>query len=184
MLPALRQRLAASLGSLVQQHHHQHHYRAAAAGAALTQCLRSFSADAALAADDALSVKASEILEQIQAAGTLKVERQITTPQAAFVGACWVHALAAAWTRVSAPWVQALRMRPHTPVPCHASLPASGVLERPQPVLNFCSNNYLGLSNHPQVVAAAHAALDSHGFGLSSVRFICGTQVRCVLRAS
>lgn len=44
------------------------------------------------------------------------------------------------------------------------------------PLLNFCANNYLGLSSHPRVVAAAHAALDSHGFGLSSVRFICGTQ--------
>ena len=43
-------------------------------------------------------------------------------------------------------------------------------------VLNFCSNNYLGLANHPAIVAAAHAGLDSHGFGLSSVRFICGTQ--------
>lgn len=43
-------------------------------------------------------------------------------------------------------------------------------------VLNFCSNNYLGLSSHPRVVEAAHKALDSHGFGMSSVRFICGTQ--------
>ena len=43
-------------------------------------------------------------------------------------------------------------------------------------VLNFCANNYLGLSSDPRVVAAAHAALDTHGFGLSSVRFICGTQ--------
>ena len=43
-------------------------------------------------------------------------------------------------------------------------------------VLNFCSNNYLGLSSHPGVVAAAHATLDQRGFGLSSVRFICGTQ--------
>ena len=43
-------------------------------------------------------------------------------------------------------------------------------------VLNFCSNNYLGLSAHPKVVEAAKAAIDSHGFGLSSVRFICGTQ--------
>ena len=43
-------------------------------------------------------------------------------------------------------------------------------------VLNFCANNYLGLSNHPEVVAAAKSALDTHGFGLSSVRFICGTQ--------
>ena len=43
-------------------------------------------------------------------------------------------------------------------------------------VINFCSNNYLGLSSHPKVVNAAKAALDSHGFGMSSVRFICGTQ--------
>ncbi|GAB3718453.1 glycine C-acetyltransferase [Spirosoma lituiforme] len=43
-------------------------------------------------------------------------------------------------------------------------------------VLNFCANNYLGLSSHPAVVAAAHDTLDTHGFGMSSVRFICGTQ--------
>ncbi len=43
-------------------------------------------------------------------------------------------------------------------------------------VLNFCSNNYLGLSSHPKVVQAAKDALDTHGFGMSSVRFICGTQ--------
>jgi glycine C-acetyltransferase len=59
------------------------------------------------------------------------------------------------------------------------------VIESPQgaqiavkgrPLLNFCANNYLGLSNHPSVVQAAHRALDDWGFGLSSVRFICGTQ--------
>ncbi len=43
-------------------------------------------------------------------------------------------------------------------------------------VINFCANNYLGLSDHPLVVAAAHAALDKYGYGMSSVRFICGTQ--------
>ncbi|WP_425502042.1 glycine C-acetyltransferase [Pseudoxanthomonas jiangsuensis] len=43
-------------------------------------------------------------------------------------------------------------------------------------VLNFCANNYLGLADHPEIVAAAKAALDSHGFGMASVRFICGTQ--------
>lgn len=43
-------------------------------------------------------------------------------------------------------------------------------------VLNFCANNYLGLSSHPDVVQAAKDAMDSHGFGMSSVRFICGTQ--------
>jgi glycine C-acetyltransferase len=43
-------------------------------------------------------------------------------------------------------------------------------------VLNFCSNNYLGLSSHPEVIQAAKDAMDSHGYGMSSVRFICGTQ--------
>jgi len=43
-------------------------------------------------------------------------------------------------------------------------------------VLNFCANNYLGLSSHPAIIQAAHDALDSHGYGMSSVRFICGTQ--------
>lgn len=43
-------------------------------------------------------------------------------------------------------------------------------------VLNFCANNYLGLSSHPKVIEAAHKAIDKYGFGLSSVRFICGTQ--------
>jgi glycine C-acetyltransferase len=47
---------------------------------------------------------------------------------------------------------------------------------RTEPVLNFCSNNYLSLANHPQVLAAARAAFDEYGYGLSSVRFICGTQ--------
>ncbi|MGM1428453.1 glycine C-acetyltransferase [Sphingobacterium lactis] len=45
-----------------------------------------------------------------------------------------------------------------------------------QEVINFCANNYLGLSSHPKVVEAAKAAIDSHGYGMSSVRFICGTQ--------
>jgi glycine C-acetyltransferase len=47
---------------------------------------------------------------------------------------------------------------------------------RDEPVLNFCANNYLGLSGHPDLVAAAHRALDDWGYGMSSVRFICGTQ--------
>jgi len=48
-------------------------------------------------------------------------------------------------------------------------------LDSGQVVLNFCANNYLGLSNHPELISAAKSALDSHGFGMSSVRFICGT---------
>ena len=45
-----------------------------------------------------------------------------------------------------------------------------------QEVINFCANNYLGLSSHPKVIASAKSILDSHGYGMSSVRFICGTQ--------
>src|SRR6266513_6543707 len=45
-----------------------------------------------------------------------------------------------------------------------------------QPVLNLCANNYSGLAEHPEVIKAAHEALDRWGYGLSSVRFICGTQ--------
>src|SRR5215469_7753055 len=52
-----------------------------------------------------------------------------------------------------------------------AEIKANGKL-----VLNFCANNYLGLSSHPKVIKAAHQAIDSRGYGLSSVRFICGTQ--------
>jgi glycine C-acetyltransferase len=48
--------------------------------------------------------------------------------------------------------------------------------DRADPVINFCANNYLGLSSHPAVVQAGHRALDQRGYGLSSVRFICGTQ--------
>jgi glycine C-acetyltransferase len=55
--------------------------------------------------------------------------------------------------------------------PQGASIRAGG-----REVLNFCANNYLGLSSHPAVIEAAKRALDTHGFGLSSVRFICGTQ--------
>jgi len=48
--------------------------------------------------------------------------------------------------------------------------------EKTPEVLNFCANNYLGLSSHPDVIEAAKSAIDTHGFGMSSVRFICGTQ--------
>lgn len=57
-----------------------------------------------------------------------------------------------------------------------SSQQAEIVLESGEKVLNFCANNYLGLSNHPQLVEAAKEALDTHGYGMSSVRFICGTQ--------
>src|SRR5258708_6876787 len=54
--------------------------------------------------------------------------------------------------------------------------PSVRVAGRAGEALNFCANNYLGMSADPRVIAAAHAALDAYGFGLSSVRFICGTQ--------
>ncbi|MFZ9870436.1 MAG: glycine C-acetyltransferase [Candidatus Kapaibacteriota bacterium] len=54
--------------------------------------------------------------------------------------------------------------------------PEITVRDRSEPVLNFCANNYLGLSSHPDIIQAAKDYLDSHGFGMSSVRFICGTQ--------
>jgi glycine C-acetyltransferase len=56
--------------------------------------------------------------------------------------------------------------------PQHAAIKTDKGLE----VLNFCANNYLGLSSHPEVIDAAKSAIDTHGFGMSSVRFICGTQ--------
>ena len=59
-----------------------------------------------------------------------------------------------------------------------ASPQAAHVLTRGQKVLNFCANNYLGLADHPDVVAAAKRALDEWGFGMASVRFICGTQTQ------
>lgn len=53
---------------------------------------------------------------------------------------------------------------------------AAEITANNQQVLNFCANNYLGLSSHPEVIEAAEKAIQTHGFGLSSVRFICGTQ--------
>ena len=61
-----------------------------------------------------------------------------------------------------------------TPQGAHIRIKTADGSERA--VLNFCANNYLGLSSHPAVVEAAHEALRTHGYGLSSVRFICGTQ--------
>jgi glycine C-acetyltransferase len=56
--------------------------------------------------------------------------------------------------------------------PQHSHIQVSGGRE----VLNFCANNYLGLADHPALIAAAKEALDTHGLGMASVRFICGTQ--------
>lgn len=59
-----------------------------------------------------------------------------------------------------------------------ASPQSRSVTANGQEVLNFCANNYLGLADHPEIVAAAQAALDDWGFGMASVRFICGTQTQ------
>jgi len=59
--------------------------------------------------------------------------------------------------------------------PQGAEIKVGGAIHE-SPVLNFCANNYLGLSSNPDVIAAAKKALDTHGYGMSSVRFICGTQ--------
>ncbi|HPQ39956.1 MAG TPA: aminotransferase class I/II-fold pyridoxal phosphate-dependent enzyme, partial [bacterium] len=79
-------------------------------------------------------------LNKISAAGLMKQERIIHTPQAAAVD------------------VEYPEGSPH------------------RQTLNFCANNYLGLSSHPRVIRAAHEVLDRRGYGMSSVRFICGTQ--------
>jgi glycine C-acetyltransferase len=57
-----------------------------------------------------------------------------------------------------------------------ASEQGAEILVNGKKVLNFCANNYLGLSSHPRVIEAAHRAIDTRGYGMSSVRFICGTQ--------
>jgi len=93
-------------------------------------------------------------LAEIDAAGTTKRERLITTPQAARVQV----ASESEGYFASDGSAKKTRLRP----PAH--------------VTNLCANNYLGLANHPEIVAAAHAAIDRWGYGLASVRFICGTQ--------
>ncbi|WP_327701394.1 glycine C-acetyltransferase [Streptomyces decoyicus] len=90
-------------------------------------------------------------LDEIRAAGLHKPERVIGTPQSATVVV----------TAMGSPLLERSREL------------GEG---NPGEVLNFCANNYLGLADHPEVVAAAHEALDRWGYGLASVRFICGTQ--------
>ncbi|MFD4690365.1 glycine C-acetyltransferase [Streptomyces sp. NPDC058463] len=90
-------------------------------------------------------------LDEIRDAGLQKPERVIGTPQSATVSV----------TSMGSPLLERSREL------------GEG---RPGAVLNFCANNYLGLADHPEVVAAAHEALDRWGYGLASVRFICGTQ--------
>ena len=90
----------------------------------------------------AMKAQLEQTLQEIREAGLYKVERQLTTPQAAHIATLRQAQAASA--------------------------------------LNFCANNYLGLADHPSVIAAAKRALDEWGFGMASVRFICGTQTQHV----
>ncbi|UQA62338.1 glycine C-acetyltransferase [Polyangium aurulentum] len=105
---------------------------------------------------DAAKAIYAQTLSEIRAAGLYKDERVISTPQGAVI-------------RASGGPGQAAQSQTSGLLE-----PSTGSAERE--VLNFCANNYLGLSSHPTVIDAAKRAIDSHGFGLSSVRFICGTQ--------
>jgi glycine C-acetyltransferase len=105
---------------------------------------------------DAAKATYAQTLSEIRAAGLYKDERVISTPQGAVIRASGGPG-----------------RRTETQTSGLVE-PATGSAERE--VLNFCANNYLGLSSHPTVIEAAKRAIDSHGFGLSSVRFICGTQ--------
>jgi len=99
-----------------------------------------------------LTNAAQRVLEEIDAAGTRKHERQIVSPQSTHV-----------------------RTLIETDVAVDGG-PGVERLPQARDVLNFCANNYLGLADDARLIAAAKAALDSHGFGMASVRFICGTQ--------
>lgn len=97
---------------------------------------------------DAFRSHLQSTLAAIDAAGLYKRERVLTTPQQA-----------------------------HVAVTTDRGVPSSNLdASSPRRVLNFCANNYLGLADNPEIIRAAHAALDRWGYGLSSVRFICGTQ--------
>ncbi len=101
--------------------------------------------------NSAFTVHLKETLAGIDQAGLYKRERVITTHQTAHI-------------KVAAPSTGSGQ----------AASTSSGQADRE--VLNLCANNYLGLADHPELIAASHAALDRWGYGLASVRFICGTQ--------
>jgi glycine C-acetyltransferase len=97
---------------------------------------------------DSLKTRVAQTLQEIRAGGLYKPERVLATPQGSRVAVVGPASAAAATSAV-----------------------ASG-----KEVLNFCANNYLGLANEPRVIAAAKETMDRWGYGLASVRFICGTQ--------
>lgn len=97
--------------------------------------------------DSTLTSVLAQRLAETRAAGLYKHERIITSPQG-----------------------------PEIRVADHAGQGAQAGAQHHESVLNFCANNYLGLANHPALIEAAKAALDRSGYGMASVRFICGTQ--------
>lgn len=121
-----------------------------------------------LPAADTLTHDLDAALDAMREAGTFKKESEIVGPQGQRVGEWKKEGRETTAHNVALPFFFSSHPDPPT-------YPSSAVADG-RTVLNFCANNYLGLSNHPTLVAAAHAALDTHGFGLSSVRFICGTQ--------
>ena len=125
-----------------------------------------------------LITAASEMLVRIEAEGLTRHERELVSPQGSFVtiseavleGPGTLSALpentaAIALARVLRDDPRAARLLPEFEPP-----------RSQRTLLNLCANNYLGLANHPRLVEAARRALDEHGFGMASVRFICGTQ--------
>jgi len=96
-----------------------------------------------------------ETLDRIRADGFYKTERVIQSPQSTRIG---------------------IAGGPSLPTQLPNRLPTELPTKLPTEVLNFCANNYLGLANDPRLVQAAKAGLDTWGFGMASVRFICGTQ--------
>lgn len=137
--------------------------------------LRQFAAEAVPVEHDDLQHRLRSQLSDIKAAGTYKQEFAINSPQGPAICEdvlCCPPALP--FARL---FCQDLSMSPRAVLHPLVSAGCAAVDGVEGQLLNFCSNNYLGLSNHPRLVQAAHKALDTHGFGLSSVRFICGTQV-------
>jgi len=100
-------------------------------------------------------------LKSIEEGGLFKCERVITTKQGAVV-------------KVASPLRRSPLDSPESPFGPDPLLKERRAKQ--QEVIIFCANNYLGLSSHPKIVEAAHKTLDTHGYGMSSVRFICGTQ--------
>jgi glycine C-acetyltransferase len=101
-------------------------------------------------------------IKELREQGLYKSERVLTGPQQAHIRVAGPEAAAGA---VGA-----------APLDAGAGGSAGAGVEAGREVINFCANNYLGLANHPDIVAAAARAMEDRGYGLSSVRFICGTQ--------